>query len=446
MTNQDPQRQKTSRAEAVIELERIEADGAFAGLSRRRLGRDSAGEGKITDLVFGVTRWRRWLDFLIDSFYSGNPDKLELRLRIILRMGLYELLMTRVPDHAVVNEAVEVAREMIGKRATGLVNGVLRSLVRARDQLPEPEGVSTAERIAIRYSHPTWMVERWLLRYGEEDTILLLGHNNERPHFGLRVRVPERAEIVSRLTDAGARPHLSPYLDDFIRVEVMQPVFREGLIEAGSVLVQDEAAGAVIRVLDPQPGERILDVCAAPGGKSLYIAERVGKSGTVVGVDQNVSRLRMLDKEAQRLGLSQIATHPADFNSVSPDEFGGLFDRVLVDAPCSGLGVLAKRADLRWRMGLNDLATLQNLQMQLLRSASKFVRPGGVLVYSTCTIEPEENENQVKVFLESAGLYQLSNIEMSVPELLLAPDGSLQSLPHRHGIDGAFAVRFQRKD
>jgi 16S rRNA (cytosine967-C5)-methyltransferase len=434
-----------SRIEAVHDLERIEEQGAFAGLGRRRGRRRSADEGKITDLVFGVTRWRRYLDFLIDRFYTGSPDKLELRIRVILRIGLYELLLTREPDHAAVNEAVEAARRTVGKRATGLVNGILRSVQRSRDDLPEPDAATEAERLGIRFSHPTWMVERWLGRYGEATTVRLLASNNERPRFGLRVRDGDRPGVLETLREHGADASASPWLDDYVRVETIQPVYASGVLSDGRVLVQDEGAGAVVRALDVEPGERVLDVCAAPGGKSFYLADLVGPAGHVCAIDRSASRLRLLEREANRLGLEQIETHSADFTTLELSDLGLPFDRVLVDAPCSGLGVLAKRADLRWRVTPERQKGLQEIQRTLLHHAAGFVRPGGVLVYGTCTIEPEEDEEIASWFSGSHGDFVCTSVRNVLAGAIVSEGGFLRSLPHEHGIDGAFAARWIRR-
>ncbi len=439
----------SSREEAVRELERIEQGGAYAGLSRRHSRQARSDEGKITDLVGGVTRWRRWLDFLVDDFYSGKASALEPRVRTILRLGLYELLKTETPDHAVVNETVQCSKKMIGRRVTGLVNGILRTAIRRRHDLPQPTGHDRAEILGILHSHPTWMTRRWLKRFGEEQTIRLMAHNNERPRFGLRIRGATREDITDRL-EAGeaarAPATLSPYLEDFVRVRRLQPVFQSRLLDEGLVLVQDEAAGVVVRILDPQPGERILDACAAPGGKAMYIADLVGPSGSVTGVDRNPARLNLLREESHRLELTNVETVSGDFRTMQPGDLGELFNRVLLDAPCSGFGVLSKRADLRWRKELYDLEELATMQSELLQCAADFVKPGGLLVYSTCTIEPEENEARVEAFLQQREDFQLEPLETKALEPFVTGAGTWQSLPFRHGIDGSFTARLRKTE
>lgn len=433
---------KSSRQEALLELERIERGGAFIGLSRRHRASKTEYEGKLSDLVAGVTRRRRWLDFLVDRFYQGDPELLEPKVRNILRMGVYELLHTRTPDHAVVNESVNCAKSVVGKRVAGLVNGILRHTIRERLNLPAPVGVDRVDALAITHSHPTWMVERWIDRLGESKTVALLEHNNERPRFGLRLRTLERSVVLDKIEDNDVFP--SPYFEDFIRSTRLSPFFREELVQNGALLIQDEAAGGVVRIVDPQPGERILDACAAPGGKAIYMADLVGRTGLVLGIDKNESRLQLLDSEAERLNLPQVDTRVSDLRSISDSEIEQQFDKVLLDTPCSGLGVLSKRADLRWRMSQEKINELSGLQDELLDSVARFVKPGGILVYSTCTLEPEENEDRISVFLERNSAFTQDSVADYVPAALVDATGYYRILPFEHHIDGVFAARMRK--
>ncbi|GMQ80655.1 MAG: 16S rRNA (cytosine(967)-C(5))-methyltransferase RsmB [Rhodothermia bacterium] len=432
----------SSRQEALRELERIEHGGAFIGLARRSRASKIEHDGKLSDLVAGVTRRRRWLDFLVDQFYEGDPESLEPAVRNILRMGVYELLHTQTPDHAVVNESVNCAKAEVGKRVTGLVNGILRRTIRERNSLPAPTGTGPVDALAIAHSHPTWMVERWFDRLGESKTVDLLEHNNERPRFGLRLRTLDRSKLLEQMVDEGAEA--SPFFEDFIRSTRLHPFFREGLVQEGALLVQDEAAGGVVRVVDPQPGERILDACAAPGGKAIYMADLVGTTGLIMGIDNNESRLRLLESEANRLNLPQVKTRVVDLRERSESEIGEQYDKVLLDAPCSGLGVLSKRADLRWRSSLDQIDELSRLQDELLDTVSRFVKLGGLLVYSTCTLEPEENEDRVSAFLKRNKTFYLEPVQDAVPAPLVDVEGHYRTLPYESAIDGAFAARLRK--
>lgn len=428
---------------------RVEEKGAFVGLvseadleSAPLAARD---ERQAREYVSGVTRWKRWLDFILGEFVKGNLENLEPPLRQVLRIGVYDLLMLDTPPHAAVNEAVELTRSMVRPQAARLTNGVLRNVVRAMDALPEPATADEAERLAILNSHPTWMVRRWIGRYGRDATIDLLQANNSRPKFGLRVdqhRVTVE-QYEEMLTALGVDHERSPYLDDFLRVSQLQSVLAEGHLKEGLVAVQDESAGMVVRVLDPRPGDRILDLCAAPGGKAIYAVERMQDEGELLAVDIHEGRLRLLKHAARAHGFKSIRTLAADGRTLDLADVG-TFDRVLLDAPCSGLGVLSRRADLRWNRRERDIADLTRLQDELLHGASALVRPGGLLVYSSCTIEPEENEDRVEAFLANHPEFQAERADDLVPADVLDSNGRLLTLPHVHGVDGAFAARLRK--
>ena len=281
------------RIQAVRELRFIEEEGAFAGLSRRRITNDPQFERRLTDLVSGVTRNRRWLNFIVDAFYKNEENPLERDVRIILRVGIYELLETHTPTHAAIHECVETAKQLIGPRVGGLINGILRTVDRQRNEIPEPDTGDERLDLAIRFSHPDWMVERWASRYGLKETERFLKYNNQRPVFGIRIRGADSKDLIDGIMEMELDAEKSEFFDDYIRVRQMQPILSSGLFKKGKVLVQDEGAGGVIKALDPQPGENILDLCAAPGGKSFAIADRVGIEGSVTAVDINESRLSM---------------------------------------------------------------------------------------------------------------------------------------------------------
>jgi 16S rRNA (cytosine967-C5)-methyltransferase len=437
----------TGREIAYRRLQRIEADGAYAGLvSGEADGETDPREERFaTEITSGVTRWRRWLDFLVDQFYSGAPGTLETRVRLVLRIGIYELLYLDTPSHAAINEAVELARMLGATRATGLVNGILRSVDRKRNALPKPRTADPAEALAIRTSHPTWMVRKWIKRFGIDDARKLCEWNNRTPVFGVRIntlRISPEA-FRNRLDDDGIEWESTRFLDDLITVKNVQPLIRNGHVAEGLCVVQDESAGLVVRLLDPGPEEDVLDCCAAPGGKSLYAAGRMENRGRVVSLDINRQRVKLITKAAERLAVSIVDAQTVDATKL-PSEFHQSFDRVLVDAPCSGLGVLSKRADLRWRISEADLVELAALQEQLLSQAASAVKPGGVLVYSTCTIEPDENVAQVERFLTSNPDFSVEDARTYLPAEVVSEAGFMSTLPHIHSMDGAFAARLVR--
>ena len=465
----------SARVLAVERLLRVEADGAFVA----RLGARRRGEGRTdpetaraaSDYVAGVTRQRRWLDFVLDRYTRGDLGALDPELLQTLRVGAYDLVVRGTAPHAAVNEAVETARALLHRGAGGLANAVLRALARDLGRLPAPDTGDRADDLAVRHSHPTWMVRRWLAAWGDDATVRFLASNNEPPRYALRaVGGPQTGgpqtggadALLDRLAALGAEPERSRWLDDFVTVGRLQPVLRAGLLAEGACAVQDEAAGLVVRVLDPQPGDAVLDGAAAPGGKAVYAAQRMarggagadctpadrksaggGPAGRLVALDVSEAKTALVAEAAHAQGVGGVVeTVAADLTAWTPPR---PFDRVLLDTPCSGTGVLAKRADLRWNRSPDDLRDLAALQDRLLDAAARAVRPGGLLVYSTCSVEAEENDDRVRAFLDRWADFALEPVGDLVPEPVR--DGAVyRALPHVHGTDGAFAARLRRAE
>lgn len=434
----------SARVLAVHRLLRIEAEGAHAArLTDRSIPPEVSRQA--VELVSGVTRQKRYLDFLLAAFYRGEVRALDPELRQVLRIGAYDLVIRQTAPHAAVNEAVEAAKALLHKGAASVTNGVLRALDRAlrKGTLPEPASGDPADDLAVRFSHPTWTVRRWRERWGDESTRQFLASTNDPGRYALRVTGGAKAvpAFVERLRalDVGAQP--SRWADDFVEVDRLQPILRSGLLEEGACAVQDVAAGLVIRVLAPEPGERVLDAAAAPGGKAVYAALRMGDRGEVVALDVSEAKTRLVAQAAERQGATIVRSETGDLTTWEAET---PFDRVLLDAPCSGTGVLAKRADLRWRRSPEALAELTALQDRLLDAAATHVRPGGLLVYSTCSVEAEENEDRVHAFLRRHADFALEPVVQLVPEAFV--EGEVyRALPHVHGTDGAFAARLRRQ-
>ncbi|MGB3543142.1 16S rRNA (cytosine(967)-C(5))-methyltransferase RsmB [Rubrivirga sp.] len=428
-----------ARVLAVHRLLRIETDGAYvARLTESDVPADVSRQA--VSLVAGVTRHRRWLDFLLNGLVRGRLTDLDPELHQVLRIGAYDLVVRDKASHAAVNEAVIATKILLHKGAGGFANGVLRSLDRLKGKgLPEPATGDVATDLATRHSHPTWMVRRWLETWGADETRQLLASNNAPARFTLRAAALEVDALLERLQELHVEASPSEWSPDFVEVERLQPVLRSGLLEDGSCAVQDVAAGLVVDVLDPQPGDRVLDAAAAPGGKALYAAKKMRGEGTVVALDVTEAKTALIRRAARAQGVDlEVVT--GDLTTWR-DDTG--FDRVLLDAPCSGTGVLSKRADLRWRRTPSDLEDLVALQDTLLDAAAVHVRPGGLLVYSTCSIEAEENEGRVSAFLERTPDFALEPVGDAVPSDL-EDDGFYRALPHRHHTDGAFAARLGR--
>lgn len=440
----------SARERALARLLRIEQEGAYVGLmdhGATDTEEEAREERQSAEYVAGVTRQRRWLDFLLAHYYRGNVDKLEPVLRQILRLGLYDILFLSTPEHAAVNEAVELAKRHVRPKAGGLVNGVLRAVLRQRDHLPEPDTGQPERDLAVRYSHPTWITRRWLDRYGEAETAALLANDNARPRYALRIntlRTPTE-QFHRDLDELGVEWTPSAYLDDFVIVSQLQPVLRAGWLADGRCAVQDEAAALIVRLLDPQPGETILDPAAAPGGKTLYAALRMQDNGRMLAFDVHQSRANLVREAAAAHGLSSIEVEAVDLLELAARPNPPQGDRVLLDAPCSGLGVLAKRADLRWNRSPEEIDTLADLQDTLLDAAVKMVKPGGLLVYSTCTIDAAENHARIEAFLHRHPSFAVESATGFIPDAVISPEGYLATLPHQHHIDGAFGVRLRHR-
>ncbi len=444
-----------TRLLAVRVLERVERAGAYADLALhaelRRSHLASNDRALATEFVYGTLRWRGRLDFLLSQVLDRDFDALEPLVATLLRLGAYQIVFTgSVPDSAAVDQTVRCARAVGAERATSLVNAVLRRLARIHDTIPLPD--LTEDPLAHLtgvLSLPPWIAERWLTIFGAEEAATLAKASNSVPPLTARVnplRCSRRAlieELGPRLPDARPCP-LAPrgVLLGHRGHPAHDPAFLEGRFT-----IQDEASQLVVTYLEPKPGERILDVCAAPGTKTTAIAEEIGDAGEVVALDRNARRLRLVGRDARRLGLTNITA--CEHDAMRPlDGFAaeGAFDRILVDAPCSGLGTLRRNPDARWRVRPSDPPRLAEIQTTILRNAAAALRPGGVLVYSTCTLLPEENEMVVESLLSEARDYRLLPAD-AAPEptrRLIGADGYLRCFPHLHDTDGFFAARLER--
>lgn len=395
----------------------------------------------VTMLVNGVTRMRQRLDFEIAEYYQRDYQQAPELLKNILRMAFYQSeFLERVPDYAITSESVNLARKFFGEDRGRLVNAILRERQRRPCQWPAIEVLAQDIGLLAAYvSHPRWLLEKWLQRMPLSEVLALCETDNQIPAITLRVVHPEdNTSAFEQLMASGRIPiEILPHAPSFYRLRA--PVHIHGLvaIRRGLCVVQDFSAGLVSKLIRPMPGEHIYDLCAAPGGKSLHMAE---SGATVIAVDINPLRARLIALNSARVGVP-VQVVRADATSFA----GKPADGVLVDAPCSGLGVLAKRADLRWQRQPEDLPELVMLQQRLLENAARLLRPGGRLVYATCTIEPEENETVVHRFLEAHPDFRLVSAADFVDKSFCDAYGFVRTLPHIHHIDGTFAARLERQ-
>ena len=401
-----------------------------------------------TQLVYGTLAWQGLLDGAI-ARGGRNPRQLDPPLRTLLRLALFQLVrLDRVPDFAAVDTAVELAKEFKRGAGSGLVNALLRRFLRDGKRLDvPPRGADLAAHLAVALSHPHWLVERWIDELGAGEAEALLAANNTAAPTVVRVnrRRTNPAQLTELLAAGGIRARPAVYADDALIIEpggdpLALPGYREGWYA-----LQGEASQLVVAVLDPQPGARVLDVCAAPGGKATAAAERAA-DGLVVAVDRSGRGLRLGRRVAARLGLANVVAVRGDARTL-PLAADWRADAVLVDAPCSGLGTLRQHPEIKWRRSPADLAALAALQAELLSAAAARVAPGGVLVYATCTISTIENAGVVAGFLAAHRDFGLDDPRPFLPSAarsLIDADGFLRTFPHRDGLDGFFAARLKR--
>jgi len=396
----------------------------------------------VTMLVNGVTRMRARLDYEISVYYQKEYDRAPVLLKNILRMAFYQFeFLDRIPDYAIISESVHLAKNYFGEARGGLVNAILRERQRRPMVWPPAEAMTRdIDMLAAFYSHPRWMLEKWLGRMSFGEVKELCEANNRLPGITLRVVRPERnAKEFEQHTRTWRIPvEAVPGAPYFYRPGGSIDTSSLAAIRQGLCVVQDVSAGLPARLMAPKFGELIYDLCAAPGGKALQMAESDAK---VVAVEINPNRARLIEDGVARTGAA-VQVIVADATSFSAEPADG----VLVDAPCTGLGVLSKRADLRWLRRPEDSLQLQELQLRLLENAARLVKPGGRLVYSTCTIEPEENEQVVRNFLERHPEFRLTPAYDFVAEIFCDIQGFLRTMPQitPFSMDGSFAARLER--
>lgn len=428
--------------EALTACRRLDAwsDGSLKAACRGLDRREAALAARLT---YGVLQNRALLDYYLDACCSQSFEKLEPFIRDVLRLGGYQILyMDRVPDSAAVDESVELVKRKKRQRASGLVNAVLRRLSREKERLPELPAGETADCLALRYSHPRWLVERLTALLGEAEAEEYLRLDNEAVPTTIQ-RNPLRCtarELTDALTASGVKWAPHPWLPDCWQLtgggdlEAM-PAFRQGFFQ-----VQDAAARAAMLAAAPAPGSLVLDVCAAPGGKSFAAAMEMGDRGEIIACDIHQHKLTLIEKGSERLGLTCVHPELSDGRKTR-EEWLERFDLVLCDVPCSGLGIIRKKPDIRYKDPA-QLAGLPAVQRAILDNASGYVKRGGVLLYATCTILPEENEDVTEDFLARHGEFRKD--AFTIPGLKEENSGSLTLWPQRHGTDGFYICKMRK--
>jgi 16S rRNA (cytosine967-C5)-methyltransferase len=450
-----PGQQLSSREAALRILKEVEGEGAYVNLVLNRvisgLSLSDPERSLLTELCYGVYQRLNTLDWVLSLYLKQPLQKLTPWIRNILRMGAYQILyLDRIPEAAVVDESVKLAHRYGHKGVAGLVNAVLRKVSRPGEGLPWPSLQEEAvQYLSLYYSYPPWMVERWLDNLGLEETEAFCAAGNLVPPLTVRTNTLRltRESLKKILLEEGVEASECLYAPEGLELKLSGKLTKLQSFREGFFQVQGESSMLVAPLLNPQPGEAVLDYCSAPGGKTLHLSILMSNKGTVVATDLYPHRLKLVERAARRQGADIVVTERLDGRRLPPEKHS-FFDRVLLDAPCSGLGVLRRKPDLKWSRKPEDITALTELQLQLLEGAFAALRPGGVLLYSACTIEPEETTAVISRFLQ---------MEPSARRVLLAPflpadlrsaeeeEGELFLWPQRHGLDGFFMAKLRKE-
>ncbi|MBM7855742.1 16S rRNA (cytosine967-C5)-methyltransferase [Desulfohalotomaculum tongense] len=446
----------TARELALKVLKAVEEEGAYANLALNKI-LEKYQPGKLdraftTELTYGTLRTLNTLDWVISRFLKQPLASQTVWVRNILRLGTYQLLfLEKIPPAAACNEAVELAKKYAHGGVVKFVNGVLRNITRNLDQIEYPDiNSDPVGHVSLKYSHPSWLVERWLKEYGIKETIALCKANNLTPPNTIRTNTLRlsRDELIEKLHQEGVKTEKTRYaveglnIKDFLSFRSLKS-FQEGLFQ-----VQDESSMLVGHALNPAHGSRVIDAAAAPGGKTTHLAQLMENTGVIMAFDLHEHKINLINDNCRRLGITNVKGKAKDAREIAA-EFENWADYVLLDAPCSGLGVLRRRADVRWRKEAYQISAIVKLQREMLESVCRCVRPGGVLLYSTCTITKEENINQIRSFLAKHSEFRLEDLTPLLPAALSGEpgvrQGYIQLLPHVHGMDGFFMARMRKR-
>ncbi len=398
----------------------------------------------LTELTYGTLQHKMTLDYYLEPFIRGSIDHW---VRWLLRISLYQMqYLTRIPAHAAVNEAVEIAKRRGHRGIASTVNGILRSVL--RQGVPSINDIENPiERLAIETSHPIWLVQRFVNNYGLEVATGMLHENNVPPIQTVRVNTTKVTveQAVAELEEEGLTAKQSDVIPECLHVTNGQPA-RTNAFKEGHITIQDESSMIPANVLKPSPGMRVLDRCAAPGGKTTHLAEIMKNEGSILATDLHPHKLDLIDHNTERLGLDIIETAPIDGRKAPEFLQAESYDAILVDAPCSGLGVMRRKPDIKYTKREEDLENLQTIQLALLDAATKVLKIKGKLVYSTCTVDKQENEGTVNAFLAAHPEMEAIQLE-SLPTKLAEKqaNGMLQVFPQDFGSDGFFVAAFRKK-
>ncbi len=437
-------------ADAMLE---IMEEGAYNNMALRRLLRQNGAmppkdRALVTEIVNGTLRNLYYIDHVINQLSKTKTVKMKPWVLAVLRTAIYQMYFMKIPDSAACNEAVKLIAERGLEPLKGFVNGVLRTVGREKENIALPQE-GTAEFLNIQYSHPLWLIKMWIAYFGYEETERLCSANNRPPDVTIRVNTLKTKKEVLKtdLEKKGTSVADGRLVSSALHLKKTADIgglkaFTEGLFH-----VQDESSQLAVEMMSPQKGEAILDLCAAPGGKSFTIAEKMENVGRLVCGDIYEHKMELISQGAERLGITIIETIQQDATLYN-ENYAQAFDRVLVDAPCSGLGLMGKKPDIRLKKNGDEIDHLVPIQRQILENGASYVKQGGILVYSTCTLCKKENEKNVECFLNNHPEFIAENITEYLPETLwqeTAEKGYITLLPHKSNTDGFFIAKMRRK-
>ena len=443
----------SARELALNILVDISLNGAFSNIAINRHLKDETniqGEGLIREIVYGVLENQIYIDYIISKASKIRLKKIHPTILIILRMGIYQLVfMDRIPDSAAVNESVNLVKKHGHKGTIGFVNGVLRSISRDKDKFMKVDTKDRIEYLSTKYSHPRWMVERWVKEFGEEFTEYICEENNKRPELNIRVNTlkTNKKELSEKLVEQGLVIRDSNYANDTLIIENPTRITSLKEFKLGHFFIQDESSALVGQIMDPKAGSIVIDICSAPGGKATHIAQIMANKGQVLSRDIHEHKLGLIKENAKRLGIDIIKTHTSDA-TLRDESLVDIADYCLVDAPCSGFGLIRRKPEIKWNRKESDIGELVDIQYKILNNIKDYLKVGGILIYSTCTIGIDENKRQIDKFLEENKNFKLISIEDKLDNkenLETLKDGYIQLFPHIHGTDGFYIAKMVKE-
>ena len=441
-----------ARLVAVKTLCEIEENKAYSNIKLsqnfRKYDLDHIDRAFATELLYGTIRWKLKIDFMLQKFSKMPVQKLNPWVLCSLRTAVYQIYhMDKVPDFAAVNQAVDIVK-FKEKKASAFVNAVLRNILRNKDEYENINISNKTKQLAIKYSHPEWFVEMFVKQYGEEFTKELMIKNNTPAEMILRVNTLKctRDELIKILESKGMKAK-EGQVGDAVIVSGLSMIERSEEFINGMFQIQDQSSMLSSMVLNPAPFDTVFDMCSAPGGKATHMAQLMEDKGRILAFDIHSHKLKLISENAKRLGIQIIDTSLKD-SAVYDDSLENSADKVLVDAPCSGLGLIRKKPEIKWNMKIEDINELSLLQKKILGNASRYVKPGGELVYSTCTLTKQEDEDIVEWFLSENTDYKLQSICSGIPSGMLSDTcekGYIKLFPNINDMDGFFIAKFRRK-